>query len=202
MTYSPYQVNVDPSNVKSANVAIAPLPPAPYNILFIPKVVTPVPPLETESVPASAFATLIFVIVEPLPLILVAVTVPVTVKTLVVPFHVNSGSSVIADVPLPINNRPTVKVVAPVPPPATPSVPVELIFKLVSLDPSPAIFKAVKILFVLSHVKFPDCVIADVPPINNLSAINELTPVPPKSTGTVPLTILLASNDDKPSPEP
>jgi hypothetical protein len=147
-------------------------------------------------------------LVIPIP-ILVALTVviapvPDTVNIFVVPFHVNSGSSVIADVPLPINNRPAVKVLAPVPPRDTLNVPALALptFKFVSLDPSPEKLVAVNILVAVVHVKFPDCVIAAVPPINNLSTTNELTPLPPKLMSNIPLRKLSAFNDVKPLPEP
>jgi hypothetical protein len=52
------------------------------------------------------------------------------------------------------------------------------------------------------HVKFPDCVIDAVPPINNLSAINELTPVPPKLMSNVPERKLSAFNDVNSLPVP
>ena len=56
-------------------------------------------------------------------LTVVIAAVPVTVNIFVVPFHVNSGSSVIAEEPFPINNRPAVIVFAPVPPRCTANVP-------------------------------------------------------------------------------
>ncbi len=61
---------------------------------------------------------------------------------------------------------------------------------------------AVNIFVTVVHVKFPDCEIAVVPPINNPSAINELTPVPPKLISNVPLRKLSAFNDDNPLPVP
>ena len=106
---------------------------------------------------------------------------------------------------MPINNRPAVKVVAPVPPRATVSVPSLALdtFKFVKRDPLPAIFKAVNIFVVPSNDKFPDCVIGPVPfPINKRPPVKKLLPVPPKSTGNVPLLILSASNDVKSPPDP
>jgi hypothetical protein len=124
-------------------------------------------------------------LVIPIPILVVLTVViaavPVTFNVLVAAVHVNSGSSVIFVVPLPINNLPKVNVPAPVPPRDTDNVPALALptFIFVSLDPSPEKLVAVNILVAVVHVKFPDCVIVAAPPINNLFAINELTPVPP-----------------------
>ena len=131
--------------------------------------VIPIPILVVLNVVILPVVALTVVILPVVALTVVIAAVPVIVNIFVVPFHVNSGSSVIADAPLPINNRPAVKVLAPVPPRATVSVPSVALdtFKFVNRDPLPAIFKAVNILFVPSHDKFPDCVIGPVPfPIN------------------------------------
>jgi hypothetical protein len=159
--------------------------------------------------PVPICKTFVATVVVPIPTLPVKIDVPginklVEFKVFVVPFHVKSASSVIADVPLPINILFAVKLLVPVPPLVTANVPslILVVFKFVKRDPLAAIFEVVKILFVLSHVKFPDCVIAEVPPINILLSINEPTPVPPLVTANVPPVTFEAFKFVKPAPDP
>ena len=115
---------MDPSNVKSGSVAIAPFPPEPYNILYWPKLVWPVPPFATAKVPDDILEAFKAVKAVPVPLWIPEILV--AVKVLVAVAHVNPALCVIAVVP-PINNLSTVKAVTPVPPWAIASVPDDIL---------------------------------------------------------------------------
>ena len=73
------------------------------------------------------------------------------------------------------------KEVKPVPPFATVSVPLDILeaLRAVIEVPEPEKLVDVKVFVVLFHVKFALYDIAVVPPINNLSAVKAVTPVPP-----------------------
>ena len=145
--------------------------PLPTKIDCSNNVSVPVPPRAIASVPNDIFEAFKEVKAVPVPLWIPEILVAVNV--FVPDVHVKFAFSVIFVVPLPINKRPAVKVLAPVPPRLTARVPPETLDVLifVILEPSPLKLVAIKILFTLSHVKSPSSVIADVPlPINCKSA--------------------------------
>ncbi len=111
---------MEPSKVKSGIVAIVPFPPDPNNILFIPKVVTPVPPYPIGKTPDEIDETFKTVKAVPEPEILVDVNV------FVPDVHVKFPFPVIGFVPFPINKHPPVKLFPPVPPLVTTNVPYKL----------------------------------------------------------------------------
>jgi hypothetical protein len=94
------------------------------------------------------------------PVILIS---PVTLNIFEVVSHVKLPFSVIGFVPLPINKRPTVKLLAPVPPLVTVKVPslTLVVFKLVNSAPEPVNLPALNIL--LTYVKLVEVITGSVP---------------------------------------
>ena len=133
----------------------------------------------------------------------------VDVKTLFVLSHVKLALWAKGLTPSPYNNRPLIKVVAPVPPLPVDKVPADALetFKLIKPAPEPLWeplkFVAFNILLALSHVKLVVCKnVFALLPINKEPRGIVDKPVPPLETDNVPFVIFEAFKADNPEPSP